>query len=95
MVEVGRGWVYNQLNTWIVTHIPAEKCRTVLHGENLREGIFVPTISREKVIQAINRDLKKMDDAELRAISAVSHHIVKDKWRLKFEKGAKEPKEEE
>lgn len=55
----------------------------------------MPTISREKVIQAINRDLKKMDDAELRAISAVSHHIVKDKWRLKFEKGAKEPKEEE
>lgn len=55
----------------------------------------MPTISREKVIQTINRDLKKMDDAELRAVSAVSHHIVKDKWRLKSEKGAKEPKEEE
>lgn len=55
----------------------------------------MPTISREKVIQAINRDLKKMDDAELRAISAVSHHIVKNKWRMKSEKVAKEPKEEE
>lgn len=55
----------------------------------------MPTISREKVIQTINRDLKKMDDAELRAISLVSHHIVKDKWRLKLEKETKEPKSEE
>lgn len=46
----------------------------------------MPTISSEKVIQTINRNLKKMDDAELRAISMVSHHIVKDKWRLKGEK---------
>lgn len=53
----------------------------------------MPTINREKVIQTINRDLKKMDDAELRAISLVSHHIVKDKWRLKLGKETVEPQE--
>lgn len=71
------------------------KCRYIAVALKFKEGIFVPTISREKVIQTINRDLKKMDDAELRAISLVSHHIVKDKWRLKLEKETKEPKSEE
>lgn len=52
----------------------------------------MPTINREKVIQTINRDLKKMDDAELRAVSLVSHHIVKDKWRLKQ---GKEPSDQQ
>lgn len=46
----------------------------------------MPTINRERVIQTINRDLKKMEDAELRAVASISHHIVKDKWRLKIEK---------
>lgn len=43
----------------------------------------MPTINREKVIQTINRDLKKMEGAELRAVALVAHHMVKDKWRLK------------
>lgn len=46
----------------------------------------MPTINREKVIQTINRDLKKMEGAELRAVALVAHHMVKDKWRLKAEK---------
>lgn len=52
-------------------------------------------IDDDKVIQTINRNLKKMSSAELRAINMVAYHIVKDKWRLKPEKGAKDPKEEE
>lgn len=48
-------------------------------------------INREKVIQTINRDLKKMEDAELRAVALVSHHITKDKWRQKIVKEKENP----
>lgn len=49
-------------------------------------------IDDEKVIQTINRNLKKMSSAELRAINMVAYHIVKDKWRLKPGKGKLEEK---
>lgn len=96
MVDFSKSQVYNLCITRVLSFpYSIRKYRYIAVALKFKEGIFVPTINREKVIQTFNRDLKKMDDAELRAISLVSHHIVKDKWRLKLEKETKEPKSEE